>query len=320
MKPKHRIALLSKNRELRYTLELRLLSKSYQVVLLPEPSHVLGFLYSDPPDIMIFDLSAPDDALHSALLQLKQDSYFSVIPVIGLITLSDVGLFDWDRFPLDDFVALPINYDDLFSRIALSFQRLQRVFDNNPLTKLPGNTSIQKAIERSLGRPLAVCYVDINNFKPYNDAYGFSRGDEVLRMVGRIMANTVRESSGNGFIGHVGGDDFVFIVPLECAEQVCTAIIDRFNVIISDLFVEEDKERGYYVGKDRKGEAQRFPLLGVSIAVVPTNNPTVQHTGKVVEVAAELKKLAKKSNKSCYVVDRRKTAPAEDCIIDLIHE
>jgi diguanylate cyclase (GGDEF)-like protein len=307
MNPKPRIALLSRDPDLHKHLELRLQSRAYQVVSLPEPSQVLGFIYSDPPDIVIIDLSIQDQQFHAVLNDLKQDSYFSVIPVIGLITESDVDSIDWDQLPLDDFVSHPIHYPELFSRILLSLQRIQRIFDNNPLTKLPGNTSIQQAIERALGKPLAVCHIDINNFKPYNDTYGFSRGDEVLRMVGRIMSNTVKESREGGFVGHIGGDDFVFIVPIDNAEPVCKTIIENFDIIVSDLFGEDDKSRGYYVAKDRRGEVQKIPLLGISIAVVPTMNPLMQHAGRVAEVAAELKKLAKKSNKSHYVIDRRRS-------------
>ncbi len=305
MNPKRRIALLSRDHTLHAHLELRLESKGYQVVSLPEPSQVLGFIYADPPDLVLIDLSGEDPSFKQILRDLKQDSYFSVVPIVGLIAGTDVETTAWDQYPLDDFVSLPINYSELFSRILLSFQRLQRIFDNNPLTKLPGNTSIQLAIERALGKSMAVCYIDINNFKPFNDTYGFSRGDEVLRMVARIMLNTVKESKEGGFVGHIGGDDFVFITPLENAEAVCKIIIDKFNVIASDVFGEEDKANGYYLAKDRKGIVQKIPLLGISIAVVPTSKPHVQHAGKVAEVAAELKKLAKKSNESCYVVDRR---------------
>jgi diguanylate cyclase (GGDEF)-like protein len=307
MNPKRRIALLSRDPDLHKHLELRLQSKAYQVVSLPEPSQVLGFIYSDPPDIVILDLSTQDPKFHMVLNDLKQDSYFSVIPVIGLLSGPAVDSLDWGQLPLDDFVSHPIHYPELFSRILLSLQRIQRIFDNNPLTKLPGNTSIQQAIERALGKPLAVCHIDINNFKPYNDTYGFSRGDEVLRMVGRIMSNTVKESREGGFVGHIGGDDFVFIVPIDNAEPVCKTIIANFDIIVSDLFGEDDKSRGYYVAKDRRGEVQKIPLLGISIAVVPTMNPLMQHAGKVAEVAAELKKLAKKTNKSHYVVDRRRS-------------
>lgn len=320
MNPKLRIALLSNDPGLHRHLELRLQSKGHRVVSLPEPSQVLGFVYADPPDIVIIDLSVPNPRFHDVLTALKLDSYFSVIPVIGLISESAVETFDWDTFPIDDFVALPIKYPELFSRTLLSLQRIQRIFDNNPLTKLPGNASIQQAIERALGEPLAVCYLDINHFKPYNDTYGFSRGDEVLRMVARIMSNTVKESQDGGFVGHIGGDDFVFIVPFSHVEQVCKTLIANFHIIVSELFGDEEKARGFYVAKDRKGEAQKIPLLSISIAVVPTDNPLMQHAGKVVEVAVDLKKLAKKSDASCYVIDRRNTLRKENLILDLEQE
>ena len=306
MNPRLRIALLSHNATLHKYMELRLQSKGYQVVSLPEPSMVLGFIYSDPPDLIIIDLSAPDKQFYDVLRQLKADNYFSVIPVIGLLTEMTIETFEWTRFPLDDFVTHPVKYPELFSRIRLSLQRIQRIFDNNPLTKLPGNASIQRAISEALGQPLAVCYIDINNFKPYNDTYGFARGDEVLRMVARIMSNTVRESKDSGFVGHIGGDDFVFIVPIEDAEPTCQVIIDNFNDIVSDLFDDEEKTRGFYIAQDRKGEPMQVPLLGISIAVVPTNGPQIKHAAKIVEVAAELKKLAKKSPVSCYKVHQRK--------------
>jgi diguanylate cyclase (GGDEF)-like protein len=265
----------------------------------------MGIIYSDPPDIVIADLSCSDPEIDRIIRKIKEDCYFSAIPVIGLIPKPVEDPFEWEESPLDDFVTLPVNYPELFSRISLSLRRMQRVFDNNPLTRLPGNTSIQQAIEKVLGQPMAVCYIDINHFKPYNDIYGFSRGDEVLRMVGRIMFNSVKESGG-GFTGHIGGDDFVFIVPLERAEPVCKTIVNHFKAIVTDMFDEKEKELGYYIAHNRKGQEEKFPLLGVSIAVVPTNSPRMNHFGKVAEVAAELKKHAKRSGDSCYVIDQRK--------------
>jgi len=317
MTPKRRIAVLSRDADLHKHMDVLFQSKGCQVASLPEPSMVLGAIYADPPDLVIIDLSSLDPQFHQVLTHLKQDSYFSVIPVIGLLSGPLIETFDWEKFPLDDFVSHPVHYPELFSRILLSLQRIRRIFDNNPLTKLPGNTSIQQAIERMLGKPMAVCYVDINNFKPYNDTYGFSRGDEVLRIVARIMSNTVKESTDNGFVGHIGGDDFVFIVPFDQAEQVCKTLLANFTVIVSELFEEGDKTRGFYVAKDRKGEAQPIPLLGISIAVVPMDSPLLRHAGKVAEVAADLKKLAKKSNKSCYVIDRRRSRNKDDGMPDL---
>jgi GGDEF domain-containing protein len=306
MNPKLRIALLSHDATLHKYMGLRLQSKGYQVVALPEPSMVLGFIYTDPPDLIIMDLSSTDQQFYDILRDLKQDNYFSVIPVIGLIDEPAMESFDWLKYQVDDFVPLPVKYPELFSRIRLSHQRIQRIFDNNPLTKLPGNTSIQRAIAEALGQPMAVCYIDINNFKPYNDTFGFARGDEVLRMVARIMSNIVRDAKEGGFVGHIGGDDFVFIVPTQYAEQACKTIIANFNIIVSDLFDDEEKDRGFYLAQDRKGEAVKVPLLGISIAIVPTDNPEILHAGKVAELAAELKKLAKKKPESCYVIHRRK--------------
>jgi GGDEF domain-containing protein len=306
MNPKLRIALLSHNATLHKHMGLRLQSKGYQVVTLPEPSMVLGFIYTDPPDLIIIDLSAPDQQFYDILRDLKQDNYFSVIPVIGLIAEPATESFDWPKYQLDDFVSFPIKYPELFSRIRLSHQRIQRIFDNNPLTKLPGNTSIQRAIAEALGQPMAVCYIDINNFKPYNDTFGFARGDEVLRMVARIMSNTVRGTKEGSFVGHIGGDDFVFVVPTQYAEPACQTIIANFNIIVSDLFDDEEKARGFYLAQDRKGDAVNVPLLGISIAIVPTDNPQILHAGKVAEIAAELKKLAKRQPESCYVIHRRK--------------
>lgn len=301
---KLRVALISRDGVFCEHARLRLEGRGYQVIPLTRLPTVLGTIYSDPPDIMLVDLAEDDDESRELLRVIKEDSYFSIIPVIGLVRGDVDADFEWDRHPLDDFLSHPVYYPELFNRIALSLQRIRRIFDNNPLTKLPGNTSIQQAIERSLGKPMAVCYIDINNFKPYNDTYGFARGDEVLRMVARIMVNTVKAAPG-GFAGHIGGDDFVFIVQLERAEAVCKSIIANFGIIMPDLFGDEDKARGYYVAKDRKGEEQQIPLLGISIAVVPTNNEKIQHFGMIAEIAAELKKVAKKSTGSCYVVDRR---------------
>lgn len=308
MPPKLRIALVSCDQALVGRVELRLTSRGYQVVPLTGRAQVLGVIYSDPPDLIIADIPGGDLEIRGIVRELKSDSSYGVIPVIGLLAPSPDDSCDWSALPLDDFIIQPVQISELFSRIALSQQRLQRVFDNNPLTKLPGNTSIQRAIEEALGKPLAVCYIDINNFKPYNDTYGFSRGDDVIRMVARIMANAVREAGEGGFVGHVGGDDFVFIVPREKAESICKTITDNFTEIAAELFGEEEKARGYYLAKDRKEQVQQIPLLGIAIAVVPTDAPHMTHAGRVAEVAAELKKFAKKSAGSTYVIDRRRGA------------
>jgi len=303
--PPIRITVVSSDAALSSHIQLRLQSKGYQVVVIGNVPDALCSIYSDPPDLLIFDLSAQFQACADNIAALRNDSLFSTIPVIGLLASIDSDAFDWQSCPLDDFTRLPLDFNLLFGRISLALSRIKRIFDNNPLTRLPGNTSIQRAIEDALGKPLAVCYVDINNFKPFNDVFGFAHGDEVIRMLARIMFNAVRDSGG-GFCGHIGGDDFVCVVPLEQAEPVCKTIIKHFDQIVLDLFDEDTKGRGYYKGLNRRGVEERIPLLSISIGVVPTNSHKLQHFARVAEVAAELKALAKQSKVSLYVIDKRK--------------
>lgn len=305
MTTKFRIVLISQDKVLSDVMELRLQGKGYQVVTLAHFSEVLGIIYSDPPDIIIIDLTTLNPENRTVIKGLKDEGYFSLIPVIGLLQGSQEETIAWDQYPIDDFLNLPLRYSELFTRITLSIHRIQRVFDHNPLTKLPGNISIQRAVERAIGKAMGVCYLDINNFKPYNDTYGFARGDEVIRMVARIISNAVKEAGGEGFSGHIGGDDFVFIVPMDLAEPICKTILNNFNTIVSDLFGEQEKAKGHYMAKDRKGQEKEFPLLGIAIAIVPTFGSKIEHYGKIAEVAAELKCYAKKSSESRYVIDRR---------------
>jgi diguanylate cyclase (GGDEF)-like protein len=304
MLPPVRITILSSDSQLASHVQLRLHSKGCQATTMACVDSALGAFYSDPPDLLIIDLSADTDCGLGLISTLRSDSFFSAIPIIGLINSQNSSTFDWNLCPLDDFIIVPINFNELFSRISLALSRLKRIFDNNPLTRLPGNTSIQMAIEAAIGSATAVCYLDINHFKPYNDAYGFSHGDEVIRMTSRIMFNAVRDSGG-GFCGHVGGDDFVCITGLEQAESVCQTIIAHFDMIVLDLFDDETKQKGYYFGTNRKGEKENIPLLSLSIGVVPMNMSKLTHAAKVSEVAAELKKLAKDANHSHYVIDKR---------------
>ena len=162
-----------------------------------------------------------------------------------------------------------------------------------------------------LGEPdgYAVCYVDIDNFKPYNDRYGFSRGDEVILMVARIMVNVVDEVARAGsFVGHIGGDDFVFIVREEMVEPVCKKILANFDLVRNMFLSAEDIAVGEFVGRDRQDRETRFGLLSLSIAVVPTDGGKYTHYGEVSAVASQLKHCVKKLDGSNYLIERRNTA------------
>jgi len=156
------------------------------------------------------------------------------------------------------------------------------------------------------GNPFAVLYCDLDNFKAYNDQKGFVRGDRLIQSTARIIQDAVVEFAGtDGFVGHVGGDDFVAITPPEVAEDVAKRIVERFDAHIHEFYEADDLQRGYVEVEDRKGELQRLPLVGVSAGIATTVTRRFAHYGEAVAVATEMKQFAKRESGSSYAIDRR---------------
>jgi GGDEF domain-containing protein len=160
------------------------------------------------------------------------------------------------------------------------------------------------------GEHFAVCYADLDHFKEFNDRYGYAFGDGVIRMLSRILRDMVRGLAPGGFVGHIGGDDFIFNLPLPYLERTCDGVIQLFDELIPYQYTEEDRKAGYFLGKDRRGNIHRIPLMALSIGVVTNQFQTFEHTGQISELAAEMKAYAKSLPGSKYVVDRRHQAPA----------
>ncbi len=305
-----RIALLTpdyfKGKEDKLCLE----AKGHTVLSKSNLTQALDELVNDPPDLVVIQKDLPKGLCKSVISTIKNDLQIALMPVLLLVHEQDmVNSLDWNNYPVDDILNVNAPIEELITRVDLALARTHRVADNNPLTKLPGNSSILKTIQKAINckGERSVGYVDIDNFKPYNDHYGFARGDEVIRMVARILVNVVREYCGkDGFVGHVGGDDFVFVVSSDKVETVCREIIAHFNSLIPLFLDEEDIEAGCFVGKDRKGNTQSFPLTSLSIAIVPLDRNRFNHYGEVATVAAQLKKKVKQLEGSNFIIDRRK--------------
>ncbi len=308
-----RIALVTSKYFNRQDERLCLEAKGHSVSYKKDVARALEAILSDPPDILIIEKGLDKNLDREVISALKNNLQLALMPILLVVSDRDIATgLDWEQYSVDDLISNRATIEELLTRIELSMARSHRVADNNPLTKLPGNSSILKSIQNMLDEEKghAVCYVDIDNFKPYNDKYGFSRGDEVIRMVGRILVNVVQEHCGNqGFVGHVGGDDFVFHVPLDRCEPVCQDVINNFNALIPLFLDEEDLERGYFTSKDRQGNLRKFPLTSLSIAVVPCEPGRYTHYGEVAATAAKLKKKVKRMEGSNYFIDRRRPSP-----------
>ncbi|WP_449242650.1 diguanylate cyclase domain-containing protein [Desulfovibrio sp.] len=267
-------------------------------------------LFNDPPDLLVVDERLPDIGGAEVASLVKSENVYRQLPVV--LVMDREGLDqprDWDQVEVDDFLVRPLDPKETRARVNLTMLRAMRALDANPLSKLPGNTSILQRIQQCVdsGEDFALAYCDLDYFKSFNDKYGFSRGDEVLMMTARVIVNTIRAFGGvRSFVGHVGGDDFVFIMPPDLVEEACRRVVQSFDSIVPHFYDAEDRARGSIVSVDRQGVTRTFPIMAVSIAVVfSTEKRRLSHAGEAASIAMGLKKKAKENPKSCYVLDQR---------------
>jgi diguanylate cyclase (GGDEF)-like protein len=175
----------------------------------------------------------------------------------------------------------------------------------NPLTLLPGNVPITEHIERLLGAGTAfcACYCDVDNFKPFNDVYGYHKGDEIIRLTARVMSQQCDPE--RDFIGHIGGDDFIVLFQSMDWEHRCRMALEQFALHVPTLLSEEDRARGGLMSEDRRGEETFFPFPTLSIgAVVVHTNELTSHFE--VSAAADAKKQAKRIAGNSLFTERRR--------------
>ncbi len=184
-----------------------------------------------------------------------------------------------------------------------------RNLDANPLTHLPGNMVIQQRVEELLqqGTPFAHAFVDLDNFKVYNDRYGYHKGSDVISMVGDLIEQVLLdEGNDSDFIGHIGGDDYIFLTTPDRVEHLAKTVIDLFDVRIRDLYNDEDRIAGSFIGQDRFGVERRFELMTISIAIICSDTSRYTSAAAISHECAKMKEHLKRLPGSNYLIDRRK--------------
>ena len=264
---------------------------------------------STPPNVIILDIMMPRMDGLTALHRLRSQAGTANIPII---LLTARGLPE-DRvrgleLGADDYITKPFDITELAARVRAVLRRTQAARDLSPLTGLPGNFKITAEIEDCIReeRAFALVHGDLDNFKAFNDHYGFMRGDEVIRFCASSFSEAV-ESLGmaDTFIGHIGGDDFVAIIPPEMSELFAKEVIERFDDGILDLYDTADALRGYIEVIDRRGERYAFPVVSLSLGVASTNVREIGTQWEASAIAVEMKEFAKKQQGSTYRIDRR---------------
>ncbi|HIJ59473.1 MAG TPA: GGDEF domain-containing protein, partial [Nitrospirae bacterium] len=271
-------------------------------------SNALDSIYNSLPDLIITDFSSDATEISKIISEVKKDPIFGQIPVLVIVE-EDYIFCDDNWLIIDDYIRKHDVDKEIQNVVKLCLFRAERVFETNPLSRLPGNITIEKKIQNMIdkGEKFAVAYTDLDYFKPYNDKYGFSRGDQVLRMLGRLVLNFVRQwQPHDSFVGHIGGDDFVFIVSIDIAEKLSQEIIDTFSKIVLTFYDDEDKKKKCIDSVDREGMKKKYPIMGLSIGIAHNQIRNFTHYGEVAELASEMKKYAKLSGGNCYKIDMRK--------------
>ena len=313
-KQDYKILVVDDEDHIRRILKFQLEKHGYRVVVAENGEIALELMRREAPDLVLLDLMMPKIDGFETCRRIRQNFQTSQIPIIMLTAKSELpdkikGLQDG----ANDYLIKPYSNEELLLRVGNVLDWSLKQKEANPLTGLPGNRAIEKELQgRIEGKePFAFLYLDIDNFKPYNDHYGYQKGDDAILFLGDIVTEAVNSLGGvNDFVGHIGGDDFVVITSPARAEFIARHIVDEFDKGSLILLHEEDIGRGFMEVQNRLGEIKRMPLMSLTIALVVDDEGKLKHYAQVNDIASELKQYGKAMVGSVVVRERRKGSEA----------
>ncbi|MFZ3171499.1 MAG: response regulator [Carboxydocellales bacterium] len=289
----------------------RLNKEGYEVATAMDSVAGLNEIYESTPDIILLDVVLPGGQNGTEICRLlRNDTRTGHVPIIMLTSRRETNdIVSGLEAGADDYITKPFDTNELVARIKTHLRRAKQEKSFNPLTGLPGNLLIEKEIKAKVAEPntpFAVLYLDLDNFKAYNDVYGFLKGDEVLKLLAHILTQCIKElGNRDDFVGHIGGDDFIAITTPDKVDIICPALITQFDSTIPLFYSLDDRKKGYIITYDRQDKEVEYPLVSLSIAVITNSKrPLITHW-QVAEIASELKRFAKTLPGSNYVKDRR---------------
>lgn len=270
----------------------------------------LNIALKNIPDMIIIDEDTIDMDVVELCKDIRENEDNSITPIIVISS-------EWEKEHRIDvlsksveyFIIKPVDSEYLYYTVKNLLRLLSTNRRISPLTGLPGNVQIQAEMKKRLlnREKFAVFYFDLDNFKAYNDIYGFSNGDEIIKFTARTIVKNIHDLGlDNSFIGHIGGDDFVAITSETDYDKVCRNIISQFDEDVLDYYNESDVQKGYLEVANRRGIIEQFPLTSISIGVVEINAGRFKNTLEIGEVGAQVKHQAKSIMGSTYVINRRK--------------
>ncbi len=284
-------------------------SFGHRVFTVESGQKALQFLQEHLPDLILLDLKMPGMSGIEVSNHLRTQPRYRNIPIIMLTSSDDLGdkLKSFEQ-GIDDYITKEMDHQEIEMRIEAVLNRYQKGLDTNPLTHLPGNNAIQHELQQRIerGLPFAVGYCDLDHFKAFNDVFGFLEGDRVIQFCAKILEQAVlQKGNPDDFVGHIGGDDFLFLTTPEKIEGICQQVLQQFATGIPRFYDDETLQKGYFEAPDRQGNKRQYPIMTMSIAVVTNQKRPITSLAEVSRIASEVKKKAKSKAGNVYVVDQR---------------
>ncbi len=298
------------------------LKDEYHIVTAKTGADIFKQLRKNSVNLVILETALPDIDGFELCRQLKLDEQSKELPVVFVTSLNTVAE-EAKGFEAGavEYITKPFNAPTVKARIknqlALSsaikeLQRLnQLALDANPNTGLPGNTSILNELHRVVetGEAACVIYADLDNFKAFNDTYGFAKGDEIIKFTANVIKVALQANGcGEAFFGHIGGDDFVLVLPVDKYRAVAEEIVRRIDTGIPEFYSPEDVARGYVLAANREGLEKQHPLVSLSMGAVDLTKRKVTCAFAIIDICTETKNAAKKHPGSNVVVDQRSSS------------
>jgi diguanylate cyclase (GGDEF)-like protein len=283
-------------------------SQAETVLVIRDSDELMALSLRGRPRVVVFDSRGDQGDALAACRRLKQDSYTAVIPCAAVCSDDDSCFAAAFAAGADEVVREHLAEGEQIIRLNALLRRSDRDLVVHPSTRLPGAVEIEASVTQRIasGALFAMCYADLDHFKEFNDRYSYYDGDRVIRILAKILHDVVKGLCGeDGFVGHIGGDDFIFVIPSQSVGEVCEEIVNIFDLLIPLQYSEQDRRAGYFFGKDRRGQLHRVPLMTVSIGVVTNERRHFTHAAQVSELATEMKSYAKTLEGSVFSVDRR---------------
>jgi GGDEF domain-containing protein len=289
---------------------------SFPLLVFSDPGEVESIVLRGHPCLLFVDGDSAGAVGSDLVQRLKSDAFTAIVPVTTLAGKHHPDKVQgWFASGADEVITALFSAAEQRSRLDAMLVRTERDVSVHPSTRLPGTTEIEREIRRRLesNQEFAVCYADLDHFKEFNDRYSYYEGDRVIYILSRILHDVVRGLMGQrGFVGHIGGDDFIFIIPAGDISPVCSEVLEVFDALIPLQYNDQDRRAGYFFGKDRRGQLHRVPLMTLSIGIVTNRHRRFAHPAQVSELATEMKSYAKTLPGSVFVVDRRHGVNGED--------